>query len=209
MIQSGMYSVPVNQLPDPNPKFAAARLLSGTRGGHTINLHQLAAAGMRLLGHYETGGGYRLTFAPNLHWNLAESDALTDKLTRQLDEYIEKAQIDAPPRSPDNTEDYEGTDGFRLPEITDLDLRSAGIRSIVWGTGYHVDYSFVRLPVFDDAGQPIQKRGVTPYPGLYFMGVHFQHTGKSDLFCGVGDDAAFIAAAVEKQLRGTTAALPG
>ncbi|HZU12518.1 MAG TPA: NAD(P)/FAD-dependent oxidoreductase [Chloroflexota bacterium] len=200
MLQAGIYDHPVDQLPDPNFRWAPGRLLSGTRGGHTINLHEFARIGIRLLGHYESGDGYRLAFAPNLHWTLAESDALTARLTRQLDEYIEQAGLSVPPRNPDNTDDYDGDDGFRLPEVTELDMRSAGISSIVWGTGYHVDYSFVRVPVFDRTGQPIHRRGVTAFPGLYFMGIHFQHTGRSDLFCGVGDDAAFIAAAIEHQL---------
>jgi putative flavoprotein involved in K+ transport len=198
MLRAGLYSVPVEQ--QPEARFAPARLLSGTRGGHTINLHQLAGMGITLLGHYEGGNGHRLSFAPNLHWNLAESDALTEKVTRQIDAYIEKENLEVPARSPDNTEDYDGDDGFRLPEVTELDVRSAGVRSVVWATGFHPDYSYVRLPVFDETGYPVQRRGITAVPGLYFMGVHFQHTGTSDLFVGVGEDAAFVAAALEHRL---------
>jgi putative flavoprotein involved in K+ transport len=200
MMQAGIYDQPVEK--NPESRFAPARLLSGTRGGHTINLHQFVHMGMNLLGHFEGGDGHRISFAPNLHWNLAESDRLTDVVTAQLDEYIEQNHLDAPPRSPENTEDYEGDDGFRVPETTELDLRAAGISSIVWGTGFHPDYSYVRLPVFDSSGQPIQYRGVTAEPGLYFMGIHFQHKGKSDLFVGVGEDAAFVAASLEQQLQG-------
>lgn len=200
MMQAGLYDQPVEKNPDL--KFASARLLSGTRGGHTINLHQFAATGIRLVGHFQGADGYRLSFEPNMHWNLAESDRLTDVMTDQLDDYIEKQGLDVPPRTPENTEDYDGEDGFRLPEVAQLDLRAAGISSIVWGTGFHPDYSFVRLPVFDGTGQPIQRGGLTAVPGLYFMGVHFQTKGKSDLFVGVGEDAAFVAAALEQQLQG-------
>lgn len=206
MVQAGIYDRPVDELPDPAFRWAPGRLLSGTRGGHTINLHAFARKGIRLLGHYEGGHGHRLSFAPNLHWILAESDSLTEKLTKQLDDYIDRAHPAAPARSSENTEDHDGLDGFGLPEVTELDMRSAGITSIVWGTGYREDYSFVRVPVFDSAGQPVQCRGLTASPGLYFMGVHFQHTGRSDLFCGVGDDAAFVSGAIERQLRGDSTA---
>ena len=44
-----------------------------------------------------------------------------------------------------------------------------------------------------DPDGSIQKRGVTIYPGLYFVGLHWQYKAKSDLLFGVGDDAAFVA----------------
>jgi putative flavoprotein involved in K+ transport len=201
-LQAGVFDVPVERLSSPDAKFAASRQVSGTRGGHTTNLHQFAQMRIRLLGHYQDGDHYRLSFAQDLHANLAGSDELTDKLTKQIDDYIERVGLDVPARSPENTDDYEGDDGFRLPEETDVDLRAAGIRSIVWATGFVMDYAFVHVPVFDSVGYPIQRRGVSTVPGLYFMGIHFQHTAKSDLFLGVGEDAAYVATSIAKQLRG-------
>jgi putative flavoprotein involved in K+ transport len=195
-IRAGFLQVTVDKLPTPDAKFAASRQVSGTHGGHTLNLHQFAGMGIKLLGHYRDGDGYRLAFAPDLHANLAGSDELTEKLIQQAEEYIEKTGLDLPPRTAENTDEYEGKDGFRLPEVTELDFRAAGIRSIVWATGFHMDYSFVGLPAFDDVGYPIQQRGVSPIPGLYFMGVHFQHFASSDLFLGVGEDAEYVSAAI-------------
>ncbi len=51
----------------------------------------------------------------------------------------------------------------------------------------------MRLPVCDADGYPIQQRGVTGYPGLYFLGLRWLHTLASGLFLGVGADAAYIA----------------
>jgi putative flavoprotein involved in K+ transport len=51
----------------------------------------------------------------------------------------------------------------------------------------------VRLPVFDADGYPIQRRGVTTYPGLYFVGLPWLHNAKSGLLFGVSEDAAHIA----------------
>ena len=51
-------------------------------------------------------------------------------------------------------------------------------------------------------GYPIQQRGVSAVPGLYFLGMHWLHTRKSGLFAGVGDDARHVAAAIAAQLDG-------
>src|SRR5271169_5496007 len=74
-----------------------------------------------------------------------------------------------------------------------LDLRQADVVSVIWATGYSFDFSMVRLPVFDASGYPIQQRGVTIYPGLYFVGLPWLHKAKSGLLAGVSEDAAHIA----------------
>ena len=50
------------------------------------------------------------------------------------------------------------------------------------------------MPVVDADGYPIQKRGVTAYPGLYFLGLPWLHNRRSGILFGVGDDAAYLAA---------------
>jgi len=51
----------------------------------------------------------------------------------------------------------------------------------------------VKFPIFDEFGYPVQERGVTVRPGLYFVGLHWLHTIKSGLLAGVGDDAVHVA----------------
>jgi putative flavoprotein involved in K+ transport len=65
--------------------------------------------------------------------------------------------------------------------------------AVVWATGFAVDHSFVHVPVFDDAARLMHRRGVTSAPGLYFLGLTWQHTRGSALLGWVKDDAAFIA----------------
>jgi putative flavoprotein involved in K+ transport len=73
-------------------------------------------------------------------------------------------------------------------------------RVIVWCTGYQPDYSWIDLPVCDDAGRPRHVRGVaTALPGLFFLGLRFQYRLNSSLIGGVGQDAAFIAGQVAKR----------
>ncbi len=65
--------------------------------------------------------------------------------------------------------------------------------AVIWATGFVLDHTLVKAPVFDDTGRVVHKRGVTASPGLYFLGLPWQHTRGSALLGWVKDDAAFIA----------------
>jgi putative flavoprotein involved in K+ transport len=67
------------------------------------------------------------------------------------------------------------------------------VDAVIWATGYRPDYSWIKLPIFDDDGRLRQRRGVTDVPGLYFLGLTWQHTRGSALIGWVKDDAGFIA----------------
>jgi putative flavoprotein involved in K+ transport len=123
--------------------------------------------------------------------NLAKADKFEDDLVKHIDEYIEKTGLGEPIEILP-----ELRDGFEAEVILELDLKSAGITSVIWATGYKFDFRMVKLPVFDEDGYPVQERGVTEYPGLYFVGLPFLHTGKSGLLSGVGNDAAHVATAI-------------
>jgi putative flavoprotein involved in K+ transport len=74
-----------------------------------------------------------------------------------------------------------------------LDLARAGVTTVIWATGYNRDYSWINAPVFDAKGEPVQSRGVTAAPGLFFLGLRWLHRRKSNLIGGVGDDAEHLA----------------
>ena len=66
--------------------------------------------------------------------------------------------------------------------------------AIVWATGYRSDYSLLDITgAVDASGAPVHQRGVSPIPGLYFVGLPWQHTRGSALLGFVGADAAHIA----------------
>jgi putative flavoprotein involved in K+ transport len=65
--------------------------------------------------------------------------------------------------------------------------------AVIWATGWRPDYSWIGLPVFDEDGRLRHRRGVTDVPGLYFLGLTWQHTRGSALLGWVREDAAFIA----------------
>jgi putative flavoprotein involved in K+ transport len=187
--ETGSNDMTVDKLPSPQAKFAASGQVSGKDGGHTINLHQFARDGVVLLGRMQAAQGGKITLAPDLKENLAETDKLEADLLKEIDDYIEKNRLDVPQETLPELQD-----GYDAEVITELDVQSAGITSVIWATGYKFDFSLVRLPVFDGDGFPIQKRGVTDYPGLYFLGLPWLHTAQSGNLYGVGDDAAHIVA---------------
>lgn len=67
------------------------------------------------------------------------------------------------------------------------------VDAVIWATGYRPDYSWIKPPIFDENGRLRHRRGVTEVPGLYFIGLTWQHTRGSALIGWVKDDAAFIA----------------
>jgi putative flavoprotein involved in K+ transport len=160
----GFTDVTVDQLPSPKAKFAASAHGTGKDGGHTINLHQFARDGVVLLGRIQGVQDGRITLAPDLGENLARADKFEADFVKQVNEYIKRSGLDAPTESLP-----ELRDGYEAEVILELDPKSVGINSVVWATGYRFDFSLVKLPVFDKDGYPVQKRGVTDYPGLYFV----------------------------------------
>jgi len=68
-----------------------------------------------------------------------------------------------------------------------IDLKAAGIATILWATGYRPDLSWLHVPVLDRKGQIRHDGGVTESPGLYLMGMQFLRRRKSALIDGAGD----------------------
>jgi putative flavoprotein involved in K+ transport len=78
-------------------------------------------------------------------------------------------------------------------EVTFSDGERLSVDAVVWATGYRVDHSWIDAPVFDDSARARHRRGVTPAPGLYFLGLQWQYTRGSALLGWVKDDARHIA----------------
>ena len=197
----GLYDRRVSDLPSSKAKFAGKPHISGTRGGHTLNLHQFARDGVVLLGRLSGVEDGMIRLAPDLHDNLAAADRSAMDFTKAVDAYVERTGMVAPEEKLPVLDD-----GFAQPLLRELDLRAAGITNVVWATGYRFDFSMIKLPVLDEDGYPIQTRGVTAYPGLFFIGLPWLHDAKSGLIYGVGADASYIAdqIAARQILKGTT-----
>ena len=68
------------------------------------------------------------------------------------------------------------------------------VRTVVWATGFGPDFSWLDLPALDPAGRPLHRRGISPVPGLYFLGQRLQAHLGSSLIGGVGRDAQEVVA---------------
>jgi putative flavoprotein involved in K+ transport len=177
----------VDDLPTPAARFACNPHCSGEGGGHDIHLRQFARQGMHLYGRLESIAGTRLGFSGDLAERLTFADTEFDRELRPLfDAYIAAAGVDAPP------DDRGPHDTFVPPTCTELDLDAAGVRSVIWATGYRLDFGWVDLPIFDEWGYPRHQRGVTEQPGLYAVGLPWLYSEPSSVFAGVGADAAHI-----------------
>jgi putative flavoprotein involved in K+ transport len=67
------------------------------------------------------------------------------------------------------------------------------VDAVIWATGYRAEYPWLHVPVLDEDGRPRHRRGATEVPGLYFLGLTWQHTRGSALIGWVGEDAEFVA----------------
>jgi putative flavoprotein involved in K+ transport len=77
--------------------------------------------------------------------------------------------------------------------VTFADGAKLDVDAVIWATGFDRDYAWIHAPVFNDDGDLAHRRGVTASPGLYFLGMPWQHTRGSALLGWIKDDAAHIA----------------
>jgi putative flavoprotein involved in K+ transport len=180
-----------NRTADMLPPGFRTPLITGYKGGKTVDLHEMAQRGVKLLGSLQDIQGGRIFFAPDLNKNLEAGDESFRQWVSAVDAYIASAGIDAPP---DGQFD-EVLRGRRahLPVTEELDLRDARIGTVIWALGYGYDFSWIGCDVIDARGAPVQQRGVTSVPGLYFLGLPCMHKVKSAFLWGVGEDAEFLA----------------
>jgi putative flavoprotein involved in K+ transport len=79
------------------------------------------------------------------------------------------------------------------PAPADIDLDEAGIRTVVWATGFRRSYPWLKADVLDEQGEIRHDGGVTAAPGLYVLGLLFLRRRKSNFIDGVGADARVLA----------------
>ena len=188
-VDSGFFDQTADKLPSPKSRFAGNPQLTGRNGGHSLNLHQFVRDGVTLFGHMAGAQDGKVLFAPDLKENLAKVDQAEKNLVALVDKYIDVNGIDAPQEMLPDLQD-----GYSVEVTTELDLKAAHIKTVIWGIGYSFDYSLVKLPVTDNDGFPLQRDGTTQYPGLYFVGMNWLRKRKSAILLGVSEDVECIIA---------------
>lgn len=165
--------------------------VSGYDNGKTIDFRRLAHTGIQLVGITQRFENGVMAFQEGLAENVAQGDADYFEVLREADAYIEQNGLDLPPE-PEAWKLLDDPDCLTNP-ILSLNLADAGITSIVWATGFKVDYRWMEVDVFDDQGYPVHKRGITAEKGIYFLGLPNQSNRSSSFIWGVWHDAKYIA----------------
>ncbi|WP_428032029.1 MSMEG_0569 family flavin-dependent oxidoreductase [Ancylobacter sp.] len=183
----GYYDMPVEQHPlREGVRDNTNHYVTGRDGGRDIDLRLFARQGMELYGALRDYDGASLLFDTNLVSALDDADKTYNGINAAIDKHIAANGLEAPPPSV-----YKAVwrpEGER-PE---LDLAASGIASIIWCIGFRPDFRWLDAPVFNGAGHPQHRRGITLREGVYFVGLPWLHSWGSGRFGSVGRDAAHI-----------------
>jgi putative flavoprotein involved in K+ transport len=186
MDASGVWDQRYDQIDDltrarrlPSPQ------LVGTPDRTTLDLNALSAIGVELVGRLSAIRDGRALFSGGLRNHLALADLKLDRLLDTFDEWARTHGRDADIAPPERFEPTRTPASSRLT----LDLRSGKIRSIVWATGFHPDYSWLDVPVIDNKGYLRHDGGVVDAPGMYALGLPVLRRRKSSFIYGAGEDA--------------------
>ena len=166
--------------------------VSGAYGGHTMDFRRLAALGITLLGRAGAYADGKLSFADDLARNIEAGDHNYLSVLDEADAYAAAQGLDLP-------EDPEARQFLPLPpEVADpilsLDLDEMGIGTVLWATGFRLDFGWIDLDIFREDGRPRHVEGVTEVPGLYFVGLPWLSCRGSAFIWGAWKDAERLAA---------------
>ena len=165
--------------------------VSGAHGGQTVDFRRLGERGVTLVGRTESFDDGVLRFAADLAGNIADGDANYLSVLDAADAYIAREGLDFPEEP--EARFLLGDPASITDPILELNLADAGITSIVWATGYALDFGWLKVDAFDGNGRPVHERGVAAVPGLYFLGLAWLSRRASPFIWGVWHDAEYLA----------------
>jgi len=156
----------------------------------SLDIVFLKRHGVRVLGRLVDAQYEQATFDDDLVATAAASDVKLAQLLLRIDAFISSTGLSA--AGPAEPFAPTWPSALNTPRAT-IDLRNDGINTVVWATGFKRRYPWLKIPVLDERGDIRHHAGITPEPGLFVLGMHFQRRRKSAFIDGVGDDAAFLA----------------
>lgn len=189
--RTGRLARTIDAMPDP---VAARSEPSMQLVGHhervraaDLDLGTLQASGVRITGRLRAIDGHTATFGDNLTTDVAAADRRLHRLLDLVDVHVEETglarEVWAPHRpAPVNLAEAP----------TRLDLRAAGVRTVLLATGYRPHHPWLRVPVTSADGSIVQRRGLTPAEGLFVVGQRFQHRRDSSFIDGARHDAQHV-----------------
>ncbi|HEU4895263.1 MAG TPA: SidA/IucD/PvdA family monooxygenase, partial [Acidimicrobiia bacterium] len=196
MVDVGLMDQQVEDLADPVMQFAAQPQVSGVGPrGRTVSLQELQRQGVWLMGRLSDVTDGVLTTDDGLAGHISFADSFSAELKQNIDTFVRENGIDVPPAEVDPIDVAAGP-SVAAAGIVSLDLAAEGVSTVVWCTGFDGDFSWLQVPAIDADGRPVHVRGVSPVPGIYFLGLPWLHTRKSGIIHGIDEDARWIAEAI-------------
>jgi putative flavoprotein involved in K+ transport len=165
--------------------------VSGAYGGQTMDFRRLAAQGVTLLGRANGFADGKITLNADLAENIARGDANYLSVLREADAFAAAQGLDLPPEPEAHV--LGPLPNSVTQPVQSLDLAAAGITSIIWATGFALDFGWIKIDAFDDTGRPIHKDGVSKVPGLFFLGLPWLSCRGSAFIWGAWKDAEHLA----------------
>jgi putative flavoprotein involved in K+ transport len=169
--------------------------LIGHDDHRSLDLGVLQEEGIRIVGRLIGAAGWQAAFADDLAASIGRAETKMHHLLDRVDEFVDSRGLRVSFPTADRPRPVP------LPEApAAIDLARAGIRAVVWATGYRREYPWLRVPVVDDHGELLHQGGITAEPGLYALGLYFMRRRNSSFLDGVGADAAELAEDIERWL---------
>jgi putative flavoprotein involved in K+ transport len=154
-------------------------------------LQHVAKQGVKIVGRLVDVSNGVLIFEDSARENVQFADTFSVRFKTMVDDYLEGEGIEPPPVEPDPADEPD-PEATCVSDIERLDLAAAGVKTIIWTTGFTATFDWLKLPVLDGDGMPIHQRGVAPVGGLYFLGFPWLHSRKSGVIYGIDEDACYV-----------------
>ena len=183
---TGRLARTIDSMPDVDAarREPSMQLVGRNGSDDDLDLGLLQSRGVRLAGRLLGTDRRAARFDDGLAGHVAEADRRLRRFLDAVDEYVDRVGL---------TSEVWAAGRPRPVPVQDpperLDLRAEGIGTMLLATGYRPDHRWLRLPVTDERGHLVQRRGVTRVPGVYVVGQRFQHRRDSGFVDGARHDA--------------------
>lgn len=169
--------------------------LTGAHGGGDIDLGMLQRQGVRIAGRMLESDGSTVEFGLNVADDVTEADLRLTRLLDRFDGFATTAGLDDKLSGPYRPLPVR----IEEPIAGTFDLGAEGIGTVIWATGYRQSFPWLAVPVLDERGEIVHRRGVTEIAGLYVLGLRFLWRRGSHFVDGVGRDAEYLAGLITEQ----------
>lgn len=175
--------------------------LVGRSDHASLDIGMLRDRGVRLVGRLRDISGDAVTFADDLIANTSAADLKMAEMLTRIDRHIDRARLSA-----EDPEPFRPTWPLSVDLPERISLKSEGIQTVIWATGYRRTYPWLHVPVLDANGEIVHDGGFTSAFGLYVLGMNFQRRRNSSFIDGVGADAQKIAEHIARSVLGARVA---